>query len=248
MPDFFGTSVAISGSRVVVGAPYHPTLADEAGTVYVYDLSSAAPTIPILTLNDPAAAQGYNFGGSVAMSGSRLVIGAPQGTNTGRAYVYDLSSPTPTVPVVRLQNPEPGWEDQFGRYVTISGTIVAVQGNVQFGLTYQMYIYDISRPTPGVAIATFPYYGGAAITGWTLLLGAGEVIYVFSPSEPGLTIAPASPASATISWPPADWPQFVLQYNDSLAPDSWVNAPSGASNPITVSSTNRARFYRLFSP
>ena len=138
--------------------------------------------------------------------------------------------------------------DNFGGYVTISGTLVTVEE----WNTFRIYIYDISRPTPGVAVATFPYTVWAtAISGRTLFLGANssrEVVYVYSPTEPGLTIAAAGSNSATISWTPVDWPDFVLQYSDTLAPDSWVNAPSGASNPVTVSSTNAARFYRLFSP
>jgi hypothetical protein len=53
---------------------------------------------------------------------------------------------------------------------------------------------------------------------------------------------------ATISWAPETSSGFVLQWADSLAPTNWLNAPSGALNPVTIATTNAARFYRLMRP
>ena len=64
---------------------------------------------------------------------------------------------------------------------------------------------------------------------------------------PTLTIAPATPGNATISWTP-NTPGFVLQQTSVLSPSNWTNSPSGATNPITVPATNAAKFYRLFKP
>ena len=66
--------------------------------------------------------------------------------------------------------------------------------------------------------------------------------------RPELRIVPATPGFATISWTPATSSGFVLQYADSLAPANWLNAPSGALNPVTISTTTAAWFYRLFQP
>ena len=66
-------------------------------------------------------------------------------------------------------------------------------------------------------------------------------------NAPTLTIAPATLGNATISWSPAT-PGFVLQVSPTLTPPAWTNAPSGASNPITVPATLPTRFYRLFKP
>ncbi|NOS70172.1 MAG: hypothetical protein HOP33_09605 [Verrucomicrobia bacterium] len=60
---------------------------------------------------------------------------------------------------------------------------------------------------------------------------------------PTLTIVPATPGNATLSWSPST-PGFVLQQTWSLSPANWTNSPSGATNPITVP----AKFYRLFKP
>jgi hypothetical protein len=64
---------------------------------------------------------------------------------------------------------------------------------------------------------------------------------------PTLTILPATPGNATISWTPPT-PGFTLQSTDGLSPTNWVNAPSGTNNPATVPATLTARFYRLFKP
>ena len=65
--------------------------------------------------------------------------------------------------------------------------------------------------------------------------------------RPALTITPASPGSATISWTP-NTPGFVLQDTLSLWPTNWVNSVSGTTNPIVVPATLPTKFYRLFKP
>jgi hypothetical protein len=63
---------------------------------------------------------------------------------------------------------------------------------------------------------------------------------------PTLTIAPASPGNATISWTPAT-PGFVLQETVNLSV-MWTNSPGGATNPIVVPATLPTKFYRQFHP
>jgi hypothetical protein len=64
---------------------------------------------------------------------------------------------------------------------------------------------------------------------------------------PVLTIVRGGPGLATISWSPAT-PGFHLQLSDSLNPSNWSNAPSGATNPVSVPAISPQRFYRLASP
>jgi hypothetical protein len=94
----------------------------------VYDLASGTPTVPVATLTNPSPALSDYFGSSVAISGTRVVVGAygddAGAANAGSAYVYDLSSGTPTVPIATLTNPSPAGNDYFGYSVAISGTRV----------------------------------------------------------------------------------------------------------------------------
>ncbi len=157
--DFFGSSVAISGTRIVVGASTDDTGATDAGSVYVYDLASQTPGIPTVVLNNPDPAEGELFGASVAISAERVVVGA-YGENTaaffsGRVYVYDLTSGTPAVPLVTLNNPAPAVRDYFGTSVAISGMRVVVgasghgTGVNDAGIAY---VYDLTSATPTAPI------------------------------------------------------------------------------------------------
>ena len=82
--EFFGDSVAISGSTVVVGATGKNSY---TGAAYVFAGSGTAWSQQAeLTAAD--AAPGDDFG-LVAISGSTVVVGAPQkNANTGAAYVF----------------------------------------------------------------------------------------------------------------------------------------------------------------
>ena len=167
--DNFGNSVAISGTRVVVGCANNDTGATDAGSVYVYDLSSGTPTVSIATLNKPSPSVGDNFGNSVAISGTRVVVGCAYndtGTfDTGSAYVYEMSSGTPTVPIATLNNPSPVVDDYFGWSVAVSGTRVVVgayQDDTGAGDAGSAYVYEMSSGTPTVPIFTLTNPGPAA--------------------------------------------------------------------------------------
>jgi len=67
---------------------------------------------------------------------------------------------------------------------------------------------------------------------------------VQQPDAPVLTIVPAAPGFALISWTP-NTPGFVLQESLTLEPPAWTNSPSGATNPVTVPATLITKVYRL---
>src|SRR6202040_1873288 len=91
--DFFGSSVAISGNLVLVGAYLNDTGAMNAGAAYLYDATSGNL---LHTFTDPAVASNDQFGTSVAISGNNLLIGSPlysTGTaNRGIAYLFDAGT------------------------------------------------------------------------------------------------------------------------------------------------------------
>ena len=143
---FFGLSVAISGNRVVTGAGWDDTSGFNAGIAYVYDLASATPDIPALTLTNPSPASSDFFGSAVVISGNLAVVGA-YGDDTGAngagiVYVFDLASTTPTLPVATLMNPYPAQFASMGRALAMDGAMVAAMRGVHlFG------------PQPGLNLA-----------------------------------------------------------------------------------------------
>jgi hypothetical protein len=70
---------------------------------------------------------------------------------------------------------------------------------------------------------------------------------VQTPGAPTLAVVASGPGQATISWTPST-PGFVLQDTLSLAPPSWEDSPSGATNPVTVPANLPTKFYRLHKP
>jgi len=85
----------------------------------------------VLMLTAADASTGDAFGGSVAMDGDRIIVGAhgaPVPSNTGAAYVFDASSGQQLLKLVH-QDAEP--KDWFGFSVSISGSraVIGAHGN-----------------------------------------------------------------------------------------------------------------------
>jgi drug/metabolite transporter superfamily protein YnfA len=227
--DVFGQSVAISGDLVIVGSPRELIGTEYAGSAFVYDLSSATPLTPAFTLNNPAPVQDDAFGNAVAIAGTLAVVGAPAddagATDAGSAYVYDLSSATPTAPFVTLANPTPMTNDAFGKSVSISGARVVVSApRDNFGAfgAGNAYIYNVAGTSPDVPTATIhkpaPVLGdnfgdAAAVDGNTIAVGAPlddgntsdrGAVYVF-----GLPPLDADSDGLLDSWEIAHWGTIV---------------------------------------
>jgi hypothetical protein len=94
-----------------------------------------------------------------------------------------------------------------------------------------------------------PDAGGPMTNGQYSVVGGFWVlpVAVQQTNAPSLTIAPAAPGFATISWIPAST-NWVLQENLNLGTTNWINSPSGVTNPIVVPATLPTKFYRLFKP
>ena len=177
--DWFGSSIAISGNTVVIGAPYDDTGTTDVGTVYIFD----ATTGDLLrTLANPSPATGDCFGYSVAISGNNVVVGTPYddtgATNAGTTYIFDAT----TGNLLRtLANPSPASGDFFGYSVAISGN------NVVVGTPYDdasatnagsVYVFDattgnILRTLPNPTPAAGDVFGySVSISGNTAVIGA----------------------------------------------------------------------------
>jgi hypothetical protein len=188
--DCFGVAVAVAGDRVVVSAYQDDTSASNSGRAYVFDLGSPEPAVPSMVLSRPGAAANDGFGNSLAMSGDKVVVGVETAdaslSNSGSALVYDLSSPTPTVPLLTLLDPTPNGGCYFGTSVSISGNIVAVgsyRDATVTGYGGACHIYDLAGPTPDVAVqtlkkqvpATGDLFGNAvSLSGTKVLVGASH--------------------------------------------------------------------------
>ena len=125
--DQFGTSVAISGETVVVGAPRAGGL--QQGSAYVF-VHSGGVWSQQQKLVAADAASGDNFGFSVAISGETVVIGAldddgAAGFNQGSASVF-VHSGGVWSQQQKLEAADAAEGDAFGFSVALSGETVVV--------------------------------------------------------------------------------------------------------------------------
>ncbi|HMV99781.1 MAG TPA: FG-GAP repeat protein, partial [Acidobacteriota bacterium] len=186
--DWFGTSVAINGETVVVGAPLDTIGANNLqGSAYVFVQTGTTWTEQQkLTASDGAV--GDQFGGSVAISGETVVVGAPVdtiGANNlqGSASVF-VRSGTTWSEQQKLTISDGAVDDRFGFSVAISGETVVVgallddidansdQGSaavfVRTGTTWT----EQQKLTASDGEATDFFGSSVAISGETVVVGA----------------------------------------------------------------------------
>jgi len=122
--EAFGTSVALEGDTAVVGAAGGET---EAGALVVYDYVGDAWTQNVrLTPNDSMLDD--EFGAAVAISGNRIVAGAPAtelNDANGAAYVF-VENAGSWGQEAKLIASDGEAGDEFGSSVSISGDTIVV--------------------------------------------------------------------------------------------------------------------------
>ena len=134
LEDWFGCSVAIDGSRVVVGARQADGVGTDSGKAYIFDQDAGGldnwSEVKILAASDAAA--DASFGRSTAVSGDTVVVGAHRdaagGTDSGAAYVFDRDQGGAGVwgEVVKLTAADAAAEAYFGISAAIDGDLVLV--------------------------------------------------------------------------------------------------------------------------
>ncbi|MFZ0230523.1 MAG: choice-of-anchor D domain-containing protein, partial [Mycobacterium sp.] len=218
--DWFGTSVAVEAGMALVGAPNHPysssTMDPGPGAAYVF-MGSGKTWSQQAELSASDAAAGDSFGGSVALSGSIGVVGAPNRTvgsnaSQGAAYVF-AQSETTWSQQAELTSSDGATGDDFGTSVAISGsTLVAGAWTKTVGSNQDQgaaYVFAQSGTTWSQQAeltasdgAAQDFFGFAvAVSGSTAVVGAnGHTVssnqdqgtaYVFAQSS-GVSVSPGS--------------------------------------------------------
>ncbi|MGA8679070.1 MAG: FG-GAP repeat protein, partial [Acidimicrobiales bacterium] len=119
--DGFGASVAMSGTTLMVGAPFQ---ANETGRVYVFTKTVAGWKQTAELTGSDTIATGDEFGYSIAISGTTAVVSAPN-HGAGRAYVFTRTA-TGWKHVAELKGSDTVAGDAFGDSVSISDATVVV--------------------------------------------------------------------------------------------------------------------------
>ncbi len=129
--DYFGRSVAVSGSYAIAGAYGDDDGGSFSGSAYVFykDQGGANTWGQQMKLTASDAAESDNFGQAVAIAGDYAVAGAygndDAGSNSGSAYVFKRDGDQWTQ-VAKLTASDAAAEDRFGYSVAIDGDKILI--------------------------------------------------------------------------------------------------------------------------
>ncbi len=217
-----GSTLAVSSVHINDGSDpneYH-------GRVYIYTADANGQWSLQASLQTPDTNKADAFGGSLALDGDWLVVGAPGSPSEGRAYIYKR---TGTVwSLTQTLNPDPSTPipPAFGTSVAIDGIRLLVGAPGDTFASGSVYIYDLvgsnwvkaadklTGPSP---LTAFGF--SVALDGMTALIGG--------------TLIDGMPNAENVSGK-----AYVYQYN--INTNGWTN--QGALTPLDSANGDRFGF------
>ena len=191
--DLFGTSVAVSGNNLLIGAPSW----SNDGAAFLFD--PATGNLLQTLLNPSPDEDGTDrFGDSVAVSGNKLLVGGG-----GAAYLFDAATGDL---LQTLLNPSSNSYAGFGSSVAVSGDYLLVGAPRDFGDIGVAYLFDVAtgdlrqtllHPFPNVE-NTFGY--SVAALGNNLLVGSDGAAFLFDADTGDLRQTFNNPSSDDFSY------------------------------------------------
>ena len=238
--DLFGRSVAIDGDTVVVGA----TEDDSTGSAYVYDCSSL-PCIELNKLIASDAGPNDEFGISVSISGSLVLIGAHEdddgADNSGSAYYFDLTTCGSVCNETgKLTASNAALNDRFGWSVSLHGT-TAVIGAIEIDGPGSAYYFDLTSCGSACSetgkltasdAATFDRYGwSVSVHETTAVVGSifnnSRAAYYFDLSSCGAACTETGKLTASDGSSSDDFGSSVSVYGNTVLIGSRHNDQAG---------------------
>ncbi len=191
----FGSSVAVSGNTIAIGAPGERAPSGPGtGCAYVYVVGAASIDLQQKLCVDNVTASNQAFGRSLSLDGDTLAVGAPftsnpgLSNNFGRVFVYTRSSSTWTKQQEIVDAAPPGTADDFGNYVVLrgdglvigtrrsvtSGYVPYVAVATRSGSTWSIVQRIVEPPGTSLPFAAGEFGLSLAWSGTTLAIGAAR--------------------------------------------------------------------------
>lgn len=149
----FGEVVAVDGDVAVVGAPGHNSRGLDGGAVYVYRYQGGSGWVEEAQLIGEDTKAGDTFGASVAVSGQRMLVGAPGAdpvqSGAGAAYVFAQDRQGRWTQEAKLVADDGALRDGLGAAVALDGlfAVVGAPGEDTGGSgAGAAYVYFFSGP------------------------------------------------------------------------------------------------------
>lgn len=177
--DIFGVSVAVSRTTTIIGALFDDDAGDFSGSAYLFDTETG---LQLFKLTASDAAEGDQFGTSVAISRTTAIVGSvgddDEGSATGSVYIFDTDT---GIQLFKLTASDAEEGDLFGISVAISlntavvGAIFSDDAGPSSG---SAYLFDtvtgleLFKLTASDAQAGDFFGASVAIFGTTAIIGA----------------------------------------------------------------------------
>ena len=183
--DYFGYSVAISGTTALIGAYRDDDDGTDSGSAYIFEQQQDGSWLETAKLRASDGVSSDFFGLSVAISGNTALIGVYRDNGyRGSAYIFEQEQDGTWLEKTKLTASDGATDDNFGRSVAILGStaLVGASGDDDNGsASGSAYIFeqqdDGSWPETAKLLAsdgavTNQLGWSVAISGTTALIGA----------------------------------------------------------------------------
>ena len=149
----FGYSIAIEDDRAVVGARRDAETGYNSGAAYVFEKGVGGVWAETAKLTPADAVGSGEFGSSVDLSGTRILVGAENGLGpfggAGSAYVFEQQLNGDWLEVVELNASDPAYpKNEFGWNAALSGDVALVGAWARDFSRGSAYLYKLSSQVP----------------------------------------------------------------------------------------------------
>ena len=152
--DRFGSSVALEGDRAIVGAPGDQVGSAFTGLVHEFQRNSLGVWELAQTLGGDFQDRQEQFGYSLSLDNTRLLIGARDRSGVGSAYLFEINEEGTWSRQTRLFASDGGSGDQFGFAVSLDGDRAVIGAPHEFPLETAGAAYVFERDTFGFWLET----------------------------------------------------------------------------------------------
>lgn len=150
--DYFGSSLALSGKRALVGAHLDDSAGYGSGAAYLFEREARGAWVERARLTPGDAVSAEQFGCWVALSGDRALAGAlgadAPGNASGAAYLFERDAAGQWREIEKLTASDGAPLSHFGHSVALDGEralIAAPRADGSFLDTGAVYVFEPAR-------------------------------------------------------------------------------------------------------
>ncbi|MEA3492681.1 MAG: cadherin domain-containing protein, partial [Campylobacterota bacterium] len=191
--DALGSSVAVDGNYIVVGA-------SGKNATYLFERQDDGSVLEIAQLTPSDDSSGW-FGDAVAISGNTIVIGSygddSLGTDAGAVYLFEIQSDKSVVQRAKITSSDGEAYDNFGKSIAIDGNLIII-GAYRKGENGAAYLFEKQSDGSVLELSKLTALDGEVggsfgwdveIDGNLIVIGTFslETVYLFEKHSDGIT-------------------------------------------------------------